>query len=262
MAILNCNIDSLYLHGNTNVSIVMPNCPRGQLPQEYFAQKHAYKVLWLLHGAGGDASDWVRKTKIELYCEENDLVAIMPSGGNYMYTNRDDANMAVYDYFFQELIPMMRSWLPISAKKEDNFIMGLSMGGNGAMKYAFVHPEMFAGAACLSASPFPFENLDETELNRGGLLIKYKTKEAMLASDDNTWRLAEEMAGKSECPRLYLCVGSKDKHVQRCKNFWQHAREIGLQIYTEEFEGYAHEWRVWDIAAVHALNYFGFHVKQ
>lgn len=261
MAVLNINIESMYLHGNTNVTVIMPNRPWGESPEEYYSKKRKYKVLWLLHGAGGDASDWLRKTKMELYCVENELMAIMPSGGNYMYTNREDASMAVYDFFFMELVPMMRSWLPVSEKREDNFIMGLSMGGNGAIKYAFLHPEMFAGVASLSASPFPFEGLDETELNRGGLLTKYKTREAMLASDDNTWRLAEKMVGNCLCPKLYMCVGSSDKHVRRCKNFWQHAKELGLNIQTEEFEGYSHEWRLWDMAAVNALNYFGFNVK-
>jgi Na+-driven multidrug efflux pump len=49
---------------------------------------------------------------------------------------------------------MVYGWLPVSARREDNFIAGLSMGGRGTIKYAVNHPERFAAAAVLSGNAF------------------------------------------------------------------------------------------------------------
>ena len=64
----------------------------------------------------------------------------------------------MFDYLTEELMPLIYGWLPVSDKREDNFISGLSMGGGGALKYAVNHPEKFAAAAILSA---PATNLED-----------------------------------------------------------------------------------------------------
>ena len=65
----------------------------------------------------------------------------------------------MYDYFTKELMPLVYGWLPVSDKREDNFIAGLSMGGRGTIKFAVNFPQLFAAAAVLSAVPVPFDEL-------------------------------------------------------------------------------------------------------
>lgn len=55
-----------------------------------------------------------------------------------------------WEFVSEELPIVARVLLPLSDKREDNFVAGLSMGGYGAFKMAFWKPEFFAAAASLS----------------------------------------------------------------------------------------------------------------
>ena len=194
MAYLEFDFESAYLQGNTQISVILPDKPRNVAPAEFYGGGKKYRVLWLLHGTFGDHSDWIRKSRIELFACERDLVVVMPSGLNANYANGENFSIGynMYDYFFEELMPLIYGWFPVSRERKDNFIAGLSMGGRGTCVYAFNRPELFAGAAVLSAAPRDvawdkaqnpgfFKRTQGSIDNRGGL-------EKYLASYENTWR--------------------------------------------------------------------------
>ncbi len=263
MSYLQFNFESEYLEGNTAISVILPDKKRGITPQEFYRGDKKYKVLWLLHGTYGDHSDWIRKSNIELYACERDLIVVMPSALNSNYANWPNFSIGynMYDFFFDELMPLIYGWFPASDKREDNYIAGLSMGGRGTCVYAFSHPEKFAAAAVLSACPRNVELLPTQEPhmwkrtqgsidNAGGL-------EAYLNSPENTWRTVKEKAKTGELPRLYFAIGKKDGFYNAFVSFKEYAKEIGLEAEFEEIDGFAHEWRFWDLTIQHALSFFG-----
>ena len=65
MAHLVMNFESSYLHGNTEISVILPDKPREVSPKEFYGSEKAYPVLWLFHGSFGDHTDWVRRSNIE-----------------------------------------------------------------------------------------------------------------------------------------------------------------------------------------------------
>ena len=206
MALLTFNFESQYLNNNHEISVILPDKPREVEPAAFYGSGKKYKVLWLLHGTFGDHSDWIRKSNIELYACEKDLIVVMPSGLNANYANweRFSIGYNMYDYFLKELMPLIYGWFPASDKREDNFIAGLSMGGTGTLVYALNHPERFAAAAVLSCCPFQMgftndANLDDRSRgmveNRGGLA-------AFQASYENTWGLVDKLAGSKDAPVL------------------------------------------------------------
>ena len=158
MSILTYNFESEYLKNNHEVTVILPDKPRALTPEEFYRSGRKYKVLWLLHGTFGDHTDWVRKTNIEMYATERNLVVVMPSALNSNYSNWDKFMMGydMFDYLTEELMPLIYGWLPVSDKREDNFIAGLSMGGRGTIKFAVNHPDKFAAAAVLSAALVDF----------------------------------------------------------------------------------------------------------
>jgi putative tributyrin esterase len=87
MSLVTMNFESQYLNGNTTISVILPDKPRNQRAKEFYESGRKYKVLWLLHGGFGDHSDWLRKSSIELYASERDLIVVMPSALNSGYTN-------------------------------------------------------------------------------------------------------------------------------------------------------------------------------
>jgi Predicted esterase len=264
MAYLSLNFESQYLHGNTTVSLILPDKPFKQEPKAFYQAGKKFPVLWLLHGTYGDHTDWVRKTNIELYACEKDLIVVMPTALNSDYSNWPGFMMGyqMFDYLTEELMPLVYAWFPASEKREDNFIAGLSMGGGAAVKYAVYHPEKFAAVADLSGPTkdlnsiyaAPIETLDQRHRNRaanaGGV-------EAYLASFENVWERLPELAKQKNLPRFYFASGTKDYMYDQYLKFKQHALAAGLDATFEEIEGYAHEWRFWDLTIQHALDFFG-----
>ncbi len=263
------NFESQYLRGSTEVGLILPN-PSPELPLEKcYSPESRYKVLWLLHGTSGDFSDWIRWSMIEIYANENNLAVVMPSTHNASYTNWPGfgGGYNVYDYILKELMPMMYSWFPISDKQEDNFIAGLSMGAQGALKFALTHPEKFAGAAMLSACPHDYAYQLTTP--KGAANQRYKNMfanaggyEAFMASDDNLWRLCDEKIGKIKLPKLYFVEGEDDEFFEFFHHFMEHAKKEQFDITIETIPGYTHEWRIWNRTVQRALKLFGFKTRE
>ncbi len=116
MALITFNFESKYLGNNHNVGIILPDCPYGANPREFYESGKKYKVLWLLHGTFGDYSDWIRKSNIETYATERDLIVVMPSALNSSYDNWPNfaTGYNIWDYFFDELMRLIYNWFPAS----------------------------------------------------------------------------------------------------------------------------------------------------
>lgn len=269
MSLAVINFQSQYLANNHQVNIILPNKPSDLTPDDFYRSGVRYKVLWLLHGTYGDQTDWVRKSNIELYAEEKNLAVVMPPALNSNYSNWNDTMLGyrMFDYLTEELMPLIYGWLPVSDRREDNFIAGLSMGGRGTIKYAVCHPDRFAAAAVLSAAPMDFgemrpgyphplmdtENprMRNTLRNAGGI-------EAFRNSNENVWAMIDRLAGSNRLPRLMFGCGEDDSLVYaQYLKFKDHCTEIGLQAHWFSLPGYGHEWRFWDLAIQEALTFFG-----
>lgn len=269
MALMTLTFESRLLRGNSSVNVILPDMPRERTARDFYAREHRFPVLWLLHGTYGDHSDWVRKTNIELYAAEKGLAVVMPAALNSNYSNWPDFSLGYDGYAFltDELMPLVYGWLPVSEAREDNFIAGLSMGGRGAIKYAVNHPEKFAAAAVLSASPINLENVTQQQLdvqddmmmsrlrgqvaNAGGL-------DAYRASEENVWSRIDDRVRTGGLPRLLFATGADDAIiVDQLAEFREHAEDIGFEATFWIADGFRHEWRFWDLAIQRSLEFFG-----
>ena len=268
MSVLQYTFESECLKNNTQITVILPDKPRQLTPAQFYGNGRKYKVLWLLHGTFGDHTDWLRKTNIEMYATERNLVVVMPSALNSNYSNWNDYMLGykMYDFLTEELMPLIYGWFPVSDRREDNFIAGLSMGGRGTIKYAVNHPDKFAAAAVLSAAPMDMstmgpdnespmlnttnERVKTTLANAGGL-------EAFLNSNENVWAILDKLAHTGTLPRLMFACGQEDELLFKYYRIFQaHAQEIGLTAHWFELPGYKHEWRFWDLAIQEALDFF------
>lgn len=269
MSIVQYSFESVCLNNNTQITVILPDKPRAISPAEFYGNGRKYKVLWLLHGTFGDHTDWVRKTNVEMYAAEKNLVVVMPSALNSNYSNWDEYMLGfrMFDFLTEELMPLIYGWFPVSDKREDNFIAGLSMGGRGTIKYAVNHPEKFAAAAVLSATPMDMSDMgpenDCPMLNTNNPRMQATLKnaggvEAFQNSNENVWAIIDRLANTGTLPRLMFACGEQDVMLYELfKKFQAHANEIGLDAHWFELPGYKHEWRFWDLAIQEALSFFG-----
>lgn len=129
------------------------------LPPAYLSSKDSFPVLYLLHGLGGNETDWIKKGRVKqtadslmIIAKTKQMLIVMPDGENTYYMNYKDGSYPFEDYFFKELIPWIEANYRVKTTRENRFIAGLSMGGFGSMLYALHRPDLFAGVAPLSAA--------------------------------------------------------------------------------------------------------------
>jgi putative tributyrin esterase len=148
MAFIQCDFYSETLQLSTTMNVILPRQTRSQIEK---GSTRRHPTLLLLHGLSDDHTMWVRQTSIERYAAQYGLAVIMPAVQRSFY--QDMAYGLKYWTFISEELPQLaRSFFPLSAKREDNFVAGLSMGGFGAFKLALNYPEKFAAAASLSGA--------------------------------------------------------------------------------------------------------------
>ncbi|MDQ1610564.1 MAG: putative tributyrin esterase [Pyrinomonadaceae bacterium] len=113
-----------------------------------------YPVIYLLHGLGGGAGDWVsERAHLATHAAGYRFIIVTPEGRDGWYT--DSATIATdkfETYILAELIPDVERRYRALPAREARAVAGLSMGGYGALKFGVKHPQTFALAASLSGA--------------------------------------------------------------------------------------------------------------
>lgn len=126
------------------------------LPVGYDAEAgRRYPVVYLLHGAGGTASDWTEQGDAEAATAKLGVIVVMPDGGQFGgYVDWFAAGRAAPQqwetFHLDELVPWVDAHLRTRPGRSGRAVVGLSMGGGGAMTYAALHPDRFLAAASFS----------------------------------------------------------------------------------------------------------------
>jgi S-formylglutathione hydrolase FrmB len=229
---------------NLPLNVILPDdLARGGKPLE------ERKVLYLLHGLSDDASAWQRYTNIEILARAHSLVVVMPSAGRSFYANMANGQ-AYFSYITEELPALLAASFRISNSRENTFIAGISMGGYGAFKAAFLRPDLYAAACSLSgvlalniffAPPDKVENpalMHEFDMLFGGL-------EGLSGSmhDPTTW-LKNAAASSTPLPRLFAACGLEDDLLPLNRLFVHAAAELGVPLHYQEEPG-KHDWIFW-----------------
>jgi S-formylglutathione hydrolase FrmB len=162
-----------------------------------------------------------------------------------------------WTYISEELPAIVRSLFPISERREDNFVAGLSMGGYGAFKLALRNPERYAAAASLSGALGIAHGLAQSPdpAWRQEMGNVFGDLAALPGSENDTFALAAQLArSKGPRPCLYQCCGTEDFLYDANVRFRDHARHLGLELAYEEGPG-EHEWGYWDSMIQHVLRW-------
>ncbi|WP_252891261.1 alpha/beta hydrolase [Thermoclostridium stercorarium] len=111
-----------------------------------------FKALYLLHGYHGNHMDWVCNSNMQLFSSKYNIAVFMPSGENFFYLNDTDSGAMYSEYIGCELVEFTRKMFPVSDKRENTFIGGLSMGGYGAIRNGLKYSETFGRIIALSSA--------------------------------------------------------------------------------------------------------------
>jgi len=220
-----------------------------------------YKTLYLLNGLHGCEEDWIVNTRIRSWAEQHNLCVVMPAGENSFYVDKVDSHNCYCEFIGSELVEMTRRMFPLSHKREDTFIGGLSMGGFGAILAGLKYHETFGAIVGLSSAVHVFEGQEHTTeaLRAFGEAIFGETKKAK-ASDmnprvvmDKLLRLKKEKP-ETELPDIFMAIGTEDWLLESNRLYKKLFEDGGFNLKYIEAPG-DHNWDFWDTYIKEALDW-------
>ena len=254
MAILQVTAFSKCLMRNVPLTVVLP------VDRMVASPRTEYPTLYLLHGIFGNTLDFLNGTRIGRWAMERELCVVMPSGENSFYLNDRDQFALWSDFVGKELVELTRRMFPLSHRREDTFLGGVSMGGYGALYNGLQFRDTFSWILALSA-PIRLEDLRDRATDNAFILTNRRYAQRCFGDlqtaperDVNPLHLVERLWKEgAQLPQIYLACGDRDELLPGSKRLAALLERLEIPHIFEILPG-AHEWDFWDEALLRALE--------
>ena len=261
MARLRVDFYSSSLHTNTSAMVILPeNVVDFLYGGIRYNDEGKIPVFWLLHGMGDDCTGWERYTHVERYAISRGVAVVMPSVLNQCYYGNMVKGLRYFDFIADEVMEVFREMFPqFSARREDNFIAGISMGGYGALRVALTYPERYAAVGCFSSgnlleieSILPQENDPHSFMEpfygvARNVLGTEKIIDALGTEHDIDYLLDKAVADGRELPDIRMYCGTEDFLLGISDKY---ARHVSSLLPDDRFSYQkgpgTHNWDFWD----------------
>ena len=250
MAFIQVNMMSRCLFRTVNVNVIIP-ADKIQVPDprgnEAFAVLDKFKTLYLLHGICGSQVDWLNNTKLQLWAEEKNLAVVMPAGDNRFYVDQPETNDYYGMFIGQELVEVTRRMFPLSRRKEDTYIGGLSMGGYGALRNGLLNYDTFGGIAALSTANVADESARQLPfLPESYYRCIFGSGEEIRKRSNDIHDLIRRNAAEGKTDqKIFLACGRDDSLLEGSHLLRDEFSEYGYDVTYIETPG-GHEWDFWN----------------
>lgn len=215
-----------------------------------------HPTLYLLHGAYGNHGDWPSRSPVSQLVENYPMILVFPDGGEFgWYLDSPMEEDSQYEsYLIGELLPLVDRMFPTLGTRETRGIMGLSMGGHGAMTLAARHPDLFSSVSSLSGILKLTNHSGKWQINeRLGPLEGNET----LWAAHSAWELATIFSDTPGMRILFDC-GREDTVTgawQDSVAFHERLLELEVPHIWRPFPG-GHNWEYW---SAHLPGHLNFH---
>ena len=232
MAILQCSFQSACLHRAVGFNVLLPGDSMFPMP----APKRPFKTLYLLHGFGGSAMDWFKSSDIGFLSQLNNLAIVMPEGENHFYVNDLGRQDLYSDLIGRELVAFTRRVFPLSPRREDTIIAGISMGGFGALINGMRFHDTFGHIVAISPALVKDELPEATDVpnhvgaTRGSFEAVFGELDEYPESEMNPARLAARLKAEGAAfPSIYLACGRDDMLCRPARELHRDFCRLGVK---------------------------------
>lgn len=235
--------------------------PEGQGPGPF-------PTLYLLHGLSDDYTQWLRRTRIEMYLQGHGLIVVMPDGFRGFYTDND--NGPNYGrYLAEDIVSLTETYFPAIPDRKARAIGGLSMGGYGALRAALNYPEKFisahshSGAVLCGSIRWDKPHATATHLDLREMQSIFGKRPA--GSHHDLLHVAAQAQKdsqkdrKKKLPALLIDCGTDDFLIEDNRTFHHELEKLRVPHTYREYEG-AHNWDYWDLHIQEALAFHAEHL--
>lgn len=230
---------SAVLKMSVTVTALIPEKERMKQYAAHEKKPVKYQVLYLLHGFSGDAWSYIRSSDIEKYADEHQIIVVTPSAYNSAYTDFK-YGLDYFTYVSDELFDFIERTFPVSTKREDTFIAGMSMGGYGAYKLGLTYPERFAAIGGVAGS-YHAEYRYQGKVTTVSTLCEglYGDPPQIDPEIHDIFTMMKNLKDKgSYIPRMYTCAGYEDRRYQDSVDLKKFADSIDVPLTFENSHGH------------------------
>jgi S-formylglutathione hydrolase FrmB len=226
--------------------------------------KH-YPVLYFLHGLGENeqtlfkTGGWNLIEDLRQQHKVGDFLIVTPDAKTTFYVNSADGKVRYGDFFLQEFIPYIEGKYRIQRERRARAITGISMGGYGALRFAFADSGMFSAvsaqsAALMTESPQELNAALRAGTPLGKLLGSVFGNPINVPhwKDNDPFSLARNNRGAIEKLAIYFNCGRDDEY-----DFEVGAAALDRQLAEEHVK---HEFHLYP--GGHSASYFGAHLGE
>lgn len=203
-------------------------------------------VVYLLHGGGGGFRDWSNYSDVARFAESG-LLLVMPEGESSYYTNAVDPPQDRFeDYITKDLIADVESRFPVIGTRSSRAIIGVSMGGFGAVKVALRHPDLFVFAAGISSAiDVPRRAFSIKRLHQSRHYSSIFGPGGSQTRRENDPFVLVRAANPESAPYFFLTCGEKEGLLPANKEF---AALLAQRAFHYEFHTVrgGHNWNQWN----------------
>lgn len=251
MAIMNITYLSYSLTRYVDFKVILPIEDTKTFEANPKDKPKEFKTLYLLHGFSGSCGDWLYGSRIYKLARDYNLAVVMPSGENSFYTDGEDGGALYGTFVGKELVEATRKIFPLSKKREDTFIGGLSMGGFGSLLVGSRFAENFGAIISLSGGFF-LEDLfkdDKPDYLKNTPNGYYKHAfgdlETVMNSERDPFAMAVKAHKEGTLPPIYMACGTEDFVFENNVQMKDSLLHAGIKLHWEQAPG-EHEWTFWD----------------
>ncbi len=208
-------------------------------------------VVYLLHGGdGGGFRDWSNDSDVVAYATRN-LILVMPEGAFSYYMNAVEKPKDRYeDYVLQDLIRDVATRFPASDRREKRAIIGISMGGFAAIKWALSRPDLFVFVGALSPSIEVLHRDYKIRNKIPGIEEWWRLRTVFGPPGTASRRSSDpfvlvESAHPEQTPYMFIAVGEQEPFFEPNRRFARRLQERKFRFEFHTSPG-IHNWSLWD----------------
>jgi S-formylglutathione hydrolase FrmB len=253
-------LSSQILHRQVRYCVEVP--ASYDLPQ---SKSRRYPVLYLLHGLGDDeqtlfkTGGWTLIEGLRSQQKIGDFLIVAPDGGRSFYINSADGKVRYNDFFLKEFLPAIEKKYRALVSRQGRGISGISMGGYGALRFAFANPAFFGSVSAQSAALVLESPANLNAAAKSGSPI-VRTLASVFGNPVNvaTWEandpsaLAKKNAAALRSMAIYFNCGRSDDY-----GFERGAEALDRELTELRIPHEYHEY-----PGDHSLNYFLSHLLE
>ena len=228
--------------------MIIPNDFNEHWEPEQKRKGQRMKTLFLLHGYTGSAGNWIPEYLATYY----NFAIVMPNGENSFWVDGISTGHKFGTFLGVELVEYVRKTFHLAQSPKETYIMGMSMGGYGALMAALAHPESFGKAVGLSSALIIHSRAHmkpgdpDSHANYEYYRECFGDLETVEQSRNNPEVLVDELLKEGKkIPDLYMACGTEDFLLEYNRQFHEFLKERKVPHQYFESKG-SHDMQFWD----------------